>query len=85
MSKPRPLELHIDRLVLRSLPPGGEHRLRQAVEAELTRLIAAEAQHPGRPVAPLLRPGRRPPEQAAAVGIAETIHRKLTGMPTRPR
>jgi hypothetical protein len=92
MSKPRPLELQIDRLALRALPPCGERRLREAIAVELTRLLAAEAQHPGRPRSSRLqskdargRPRVFPPERGAAVEIAEIIHRQITAMPQRSK
>ncbi len=36
------VELHIEQLVLHGFPPGDRHRIAQAVELELTRLITEQ-------------------------------------------
>jgi hypothetical protein len=37
-----PIDLHIERLVLRGLAPAGRHRIAGALEAELARLLAED-------------------------------------------
>lgn len=43
MNRRRPIDLHIDELVLPAMPHGGERRLREAVEAELLRALSPHA------------------------------------------
>jgi len=70
MKHSAPLEIRIDRLALRAMPPGGEDRLRRAVEAELLSLLRG-----GRPRRrPALAPSRT---QSAAAQIAASIYRRL--------
>jgi hypothetical protein len=70
MKHSTPLDIRIDRLTLRAMPPGGEDRLRRAVEFELRSLMR---DRPTRPrYAPV--PSRT---QAAAAQIAASIYRRL--------
>jgi len=61
---PQTVELHIEELVLRGFAPGDRHRIGEAVERELARLLA-QGELP-----PLLaRAGRRERLDAAPIGV----------------
>jgi hypothetical protein len=78
MKKTPHFDVHIDRLAIPTIPPGGERRLRDAIQQELTRLLAQKTSRmrgePASPAHSRLQPLHK---KSAALEIAEKIHRGL--------
>lgn len=85
------VELRVEELVLHGFPPGDRHRIREALERELSRLFAEEGVPPSLArggTIPRLDAGSfemRPGRKAEAVGsrIARTLYGGIDGHPRR--
>ncbi|HYO14003.1 MAG TPA: hypothetical protein VE685_12480 [Thermoanaerobaculia bacterium] len=86
MKRPN-LEIHIEELILRGMPPGSKRGLAEAIEAEVRRLIQEGGMPPGWENAggSLRLPGGRfdvdPMSKPAAIGaqVAQGLHRGWSG------
>jgi hypothetical protein len=87
LNTPGAIELHIDKLVLHGLPPGGRYRIADALQAELGRLLTERGVSPSRAgdaqVARVDAGSFDVPPGSTAVGIGTAVARKLHGALTR--
>jgi hypothetical protein len=80
MKRPN-VEIHIEELILRGMPPGSKRGLAEAIEAEVRRLIEEGGLPPGWSAGPLHLPGGQFEVDArskpAAIGaqVAQGLHR----------
>jgi hypothetical protein len=79
MKKTPHFDVHIDRLAVSAIPPGGERRLREAIQQELTRLLAQRKDSSlRRELVPATSSrSEKFDRRSAALQIAEEIYRGL--------
>ena len=85
LSTPAAVELHIEELVLHGFASGDRYRIAEAVQSELTRLLAEQGASPASDVAVArldggvfeVSPGSKP--EAVGRQVAQAIHRVVSG------
>ena len=83
--------IEIDELVLHGFPPGERHRIGEAVQAELARIVGERAdrrvaERRGGPAGRrhVQRRPRAMPATAIGAGVAEAVYRTVTDIPGKP-